>query len=147
MGFLDFFKTVDVWVDKHTDLMWQLDIENKNFSWNEANEYVIQKNLAQYAGFDDWRLATIEELENVYRYKNLDIAWKYKKKGINVNDFSQAFYWSSNLLEERKNKIIDSDSLVDIDMKNKAWNVCAMNAMAGFDDITDKQRVRMVRNN
>ena len=147
MGFWDLFKTIDVWVDKNTSLMWQLDIENRGFSWIEANEYVANKNLAKYGGYDDWRLPTIEELEFVYRYKNLDIAWKYKDKGIDINDFSQAFYWSSNLLKERMVKILDLNSVNSMDMESKAWNICATNAMAGYDNIMDKQRVRMVRNN
>lgn len=133
-----------MWKDNNTDLIWQLDIDTKLMSWYEANKYVSNMNILSYGGCTDWRLPTIEELEVVYAYKNLDIAWKYKEKGIST-DFSRAFYWSSTSLEDRVEKILDLNSVSQYDMKNKAWNICLKNALAGYDDKSDKQCVRMVR--
>lgn len=147
MGFFDFLKdkTADVWVDKNTGLMWQLDIASKLMTWYEAMEYASQLNQQKYCGYNDWRLPTIEEQEWIYRYKNLDIAWKYKEKGINPNDFSRAFYWSSTTLGDRIEKILVLDSVSESDLNDKAWNICITNAMAGYDSKFDKQCVRLVR--
>ncbi len=157
MGFLDFLKgdantgiestakIVDVWVDKNTGLMWELDISRSLMTWNEANVYAETMNSKMYCGYSDWRLPTIEELEWVYKYKNLDIAWKYKEKGVNATDFSNLFYWSSNLLRDRVEKILDLTGLSERHMVNMAWNICITNAIAGYDDIRDKQCLRLVR--
>lgn len=147
MGLFDFFKNkmVDVWMDKYTNLMWQLDVPSNLMTWYEAVEYVKELNSQNYCGYSDWRLPTIEEQELVHRYKNLDIAWKYKEKGINTNDFLQLFYWSSTTLGERVGKIIDLDSVTRDDMNDKAWNICIKNGMSGYDSKHDKQRVRLVR--
>lgn len=147
MGFFDFLKskTADVWVDKNTNLMWQLDIPSDLMTWNEANKYVFSMNQKQYCGYSDWRLPTIEEQEWVHKYKNLDIAWKYKEKGIELNNFKKAFYWSSTTLGERVSKILDKNSVTQSDLINKAWNICIRNAMAGYDNKTDIFCVRLVR--
>ncbi len=143
MGLFDFFKKVDVWIDNNTDLMWQIDIEKKTYTWDEAKKYVNNVNSKQYAGFNNWRLPAIDELERVYSYKNLDIAWKYKEKGINIYDRKKAFYWSSTLLKNDLEKATGNPSSEEIE--NKAWNICAHNAMAGYDYKADKMCVRLVR--
>ena len=45
MGFFDFLKskTIDVWKDNNTGLLWQLDIPLELMTWDEANLYVINK--------------------------------------------------------------------------------------------------------
>jgi len=147
MGFFDFLKskTTDVWLDKNTGLMWQLDIPSNLMTWDEANQYAHNINQKKYGGFTDWRLPTIEELERVYRYKNLDIAWKYKEKAINIVDFEYHFYWSSTLLGERLEKIHSFSNITEETLTNKAWNICIINALAGYDIRTDHQCVRLVR--
>lgn len=146
MGFFDFLKTktANVWLDKYTGLIWQLDIASNLMTWNEANEYVNDMNQKKYCGYNDWRLPTIEEQERVHRYKNLDIAWKYNEKGINTNDFARNFFWSSTLLGDRIEKIMNPN-VTDYDLQNKAWNININTAGAGYDPLSDKQSVRMVR--
>ncbi len=147
MGFFDFLKskTADVWLDKNTGLMWQLDIPSNLMTWDEANQYANDINQRIYCNFSDWRLPTIEELERVYRYKNLDIAWKYKEKGINTIDSEYKFYWSSTLLGERLEKINSFSNITEETLTNKAWNICITNALAGYDIKTDRQCARLVR--
>ena len=147
MGFFDFLKgkTDNVWVDKNTNLMWQVDITLNLMTWYEAESYVKVMNQNQYCGFNNWRLPTIEEQEWIHRYKNLDIAWKYNKIGINPNNFEQAFFWSSTTLGERIGKILDLKSVTEEDLNNKAWNICISNAMSGYDNKTDLQCVRLIR--
>jgi len=149
MGISDFFKNdnkiVHVWEDKNTDLIWELDISSNLMTWDEANIYAETMNSKLYCGYSDWRLPTIEELEWIYKYKNLDIALKYKEKGVSTSDFSKLFYWSSTLLGDRIDKILDLTGHSQQDMVNMAWNVCITNAAAGYDEKTDKQCLRLVR--
>ena len=153
MGFIDFLKdkkaeVIEVWIDDYTNLMWQIDIDKNLYNWDEANQYVKEKNLVQYNGYSDWRLPEIEELEWIHkmrRHLKLNEVLKFDKNGIDPNDFLQAFYWSANSLGERMDKIINMNGLSFQDMKKKAWNICISSGLAGYDDKTDKQCVRLVR--
>ena len=89
------------------DLMWER--ESRMMDWYEATEYA--KNL-RLGGYDDWRLATQEELGDIVtscgvalavedegdwnaiwddNQKNRDYQVGYKEKG-----FESGFYWSSS---------------------------------------------------
>ena len=135
---------IDVWLDFNTDIMWQLDIEDKLFTWYEANEYVAQFNKVKYGGFDNWRLPTIGELEQVNGYKNLDIAWKYKEKNIDTKNFLKAFFWSATLLKDNMEKAYSISP--GIDPSQKAWNININTRATGYDDLSDRQSVRLCRN-
>ncbi len=68
-----------VFSDPGSGLMWQRgdsyhDLE-KGINWYEALEYVAKKNAEKFAGFNDWRLPTMEELNGLY-----DPARKVKSK-------------------------------------------------------------------
>lgn len=106
MGFFEFLKSKISYacIDKHTKLMWQLDIPLETMTWSEAISYANDMNNKNYSGFNNWRLPTIEELEWVHKYKNLDIAWKYEEKGVEPKNFRKAFLWSSTTLGERIEK-------------------------------------------
>ena len=51
------------WVDPSTGLMWAGKDNGKDVSWKNAMKYCRDLRLAGYA---DWRLATIGELEGIY---------------------------------------------------------------------------------
>ena len=52
------------WVDSLTGLMWAAkDNGSKEVSWHKAMKYCRDLRLA---GYSDWRLATIDELERIY---------------------------------------------------------------------------------
>jgi|ERR1700722_11647831 hypothetical protein len=51
------------WVDPSTGLMWTAKDNGKDLSWGKAMKYC--RNL-QLAGYSDWRLATLSELEGIY---------------------------------------------------------------------------------
>ena len=56
--------------DKGTGLVWQKgdsfhDLKN-GLNWYDALEYITLKNSETFAGFDDWRLPTLTELNNLW---------------------------------------------------------------------------------
>src|SRR4029077_9959319 len=53
----------DYWIDPSTGLMWSGKDNGKDVSWNKAMKYCRDLRLA---GYSDWRLATIEELQDIY---------------------------------------------------------------------------------
>jgi len=48
--------------DGETNLVWQKDTAPERITWPEAQEYVDQLNAESFAGHNDWRLPTNEEL-------------------------------------------------------------------------------------
>lgn len=58
-----------VWLDEDTGLMWQVKIdaseEHGRLQWNDIFKYCDNKNKEQFAGFNDWRVPTIDELETL----------------------------------------------------------------------------------
>jgi hypothetical protein len=51
------------WTDSSTGLMWVGKDNGKDVSWNKAMKYCRDLRLA---GYSDWRLATVGELEGIY---------------------------------------------------------------------------------
>jgi hypothetical protein len=51
------------WVDPSTGLMWAWRDNVKEVNWHQATKYC--RNL-RLAGYSDWRLATIDELQGIY---------------------------------------------------------------------------------
>jgi hypothetical protein len=80
----------DVFVDYDTNLMWQDDIESQTIkkNWQGAMDYCQNLSLA---GFDDWRLPKIEELESIIDDTRSDSAIKLGFENV-VSDY----YWSSS---------------------------------------------------
>jgi hypothetical protein len=60
----------DVVIDRQTGLAWQKADSyhelKKGINWYEAQEYVDKKNAQKFGGHNDWRLPTIEELNNLW---------------------------------------------------------------------------------
>jgi hypothetical protein len=51
------------WIDPSTGLMWGAKDNGKDVSWNKAMKYCRD---LRTAGYSDWRLATLGELEGIY---------------------------------------------------------------------------------
>lgn len=56
-------------IDHTTGLMWQQSGSEKNINYKKAKAYIKELNKKRFAGFDDWRLPTLEEamslMENI----------------------------------------------------------------------------------
>jgi len=52
---------VNVVLDRASGLMWQQSGSANEISYSEAKEYVARLNSDQFAGYNDWRLPTLEE--------------------------------------------------------------------------------------
>jgi hypothetical protein len=51
------------WTDPDTGLMWTIKDNGSDVNWNQARDYCSK---LQLAGYKDWRLPTIEELQGIY---------------------------------------------------------------------------------
>lgn len=58
----DFEDQRDVILDHTTGLMWQQSGSETTMIYQEAQAYIEELNRQNFAGFDDWRLPTVEEL-------------------------------------------------------------------------------------
>lgn len=87
-----------VWIDPSTGLMWAGKDNGKDVSWKKATKYCRDLRLA---GYSDWRLAKIGELEAIYDKdanapglagKQDDVSTIWHVKG---NLFLTGYQWSS----------------------------------------------------
>ena len=99
------------------DLMWEK--ESSMMDWYEATEYA--KNL-RLGGYDDWRLATKEELGEIVTSCSVALAvhdaddwndiWNKNKDNkayqacYEKNGFASGFYWSSSDYDEGTNEAL-----------------------------------------
>lgn len=90
-----------VWNGSETSLTWQIEVDGKEYTWDEAFEYIQKLNNEQYCGYKDWRIPSLDELktlvsnekykcENGYEYR---IRKNFLKSMNNNNEW--ASYWSS----------------------------------------------------
>jgi len=54
--------------DNATGLMWQKDDSQTGLNWEEALNWVQQKNAENYLGHNDWRLPNVKELQSIVDY-------------------------------------------------------------------------------
>lgn len=85
---------------KVTKLMWQDDLDiNKSIrrTWSESIEYCEDLGLA---GYTDWRLPNVNELESIVDYERFvpAIAPAFKYIGLAPDDFAKWHYWTSTSL-------------------------------------------------
>lgn len=91
-----------VWTDPSTGLMWTAKDNGRDVSWKDAVKYCHDLRLA---GYSDWRLATLSELEGLYD-KNANVPGLARLGGpakgspftwhVKGNLFLTGNEWSSN---------------------------------------------------
>lgn len=84
-------KDVRIYTSTINDLMWEdtKDATNTNINWEKAQRYCQNLEIAQY---DDFRLPTIDELSELYDYKDKI-----------YNGFGGKFYWSGTTYSDEHN--------------------------------------------
>lgn len=90
-----------IWEDTDTNLIWQVNVDVNRYDWNETFKYVNKLNKNIYAGYNNWRIPTIEELKSVIS-KEHNMFKKIKKyyiKSFLLDSLAEnnlfAYYWSS----------------------------------------------------
>lgn len=110
-------------VDYATGLMWQQSGSSNEMSLREAVNYIDWLNDQSYAGFSDWRLPTVEELESLLK--------PGRKVGYFIDpifDLKQQWFWSA-----------------DKRSSGKAWSVSIRTGIITFELEDSKYYVRGVR--
>ncbi|MCP4112770.1 MAG: DUF1566 domain-containing protein [Desulfobacteraceae bacterium] len=90
----DFEKSSDgkTVTDRKTGLMWQQSGSDNSMVYEKAKAYIEKLNQEKFAGYDDWRLPTIEELMSLMENKKLN-----RNLYIDpVFDRKQLWCWSSD---------------------------------------------------
>ena len=72
--------------DTRTNLLWQQVSPDDTYTWEEAKEYCESLTLA---GYNDWRLPTIEELKTL-------IVMEHKPTICPIFECKEDWYWSSS---------------------------------------------------
>ncbi|MBD3808599.1 MAG: DUF1566 domain-containing protein [Epsilonproteobacteria bacterium] len=113
---IEFEDQIEAWIDKETGLMWEVKTkeniehmyvwseerieeaffpENLTDSVKDAFSYAKKLNEMNYAGFNDWRVPTTDELETLLTEKNNSD--RHIKVPLSKN--SSEVYWSSTTSE------------------------------------------------
>jgi hypothetical protein len=89
--------------DKHTGLIWMRNANLGKHDRDGAAELVRELNREKYAGFDDWTIPSIEELESLVKYAS-DLGYNSYPKGPNklfnemgFYEVQAGLYWSSTI--------------------------------------------------
>ncbi len=85
-------------VDRHTGLMWQKEASPDRLMWPEGFAYIDRLNAVAWAGYDDWRYPTQEELATLL------IPEENQSTGLYIDPAfgSQRCVWSSTEAEHHR---------------------------------------------
>jgi hypothetical protein len=88
-----------VWQDPDTGLIWQKQVDDNKYTWQEAFEYAKKLNSQNYGNINNWRVPTIEELKTLIteeKSTNSKGDGFYIKKELVENIPTEYFWvWSS----------------------------------------------------
>lgn len=93
---INFEDNIEAWVDERTALMWEVKTDN-NWdiwcSWNDASSHTKALNVNEFAGFNDWRIPTKDELKSILTEKEINNICMISP----LSKCSYLTYWSSNI--------------------------------------------------
>lgn len=90
--------------DLATGLMWAKNDSQAALNWEEALNFVAEKNEAKFLGYSDWRLPNIKELQSIVDYENspdhndkaaIDSAFNISKITNEAGESDYPYFWSS----------------------------------------------------
>jgi len=90
--------------DNTTGLMWSKDDNGAGLNWEEALDWVYQKNQENYLGYNDWRLPNAKELQSIVDYKRspqttnspaIDSLFEVSPITDEGGEINFPFYWTS----------------------------------------------------
>lgn len=83
--------------DNLTGLMWARDVNaSGEITWQQGLDYVAQINTDEFAGYTDWRMPNIHELESLANYRNFSVLVLSNA----FPDIETTYYWSSTSEED-----------------------------------------------
>lgn len=140
----------DIVVDIESDLMWQDNSQTGSVKkdWNGAKRYC--KSMT-FAGYDDWTLPTIKELESIADFDNYEPASK-----IGFKNILSKYYWSVTpfvdnsgyLDKEHGNARSYKDNRYENSSEPNAWTVNFLYGSSSHQiRKTTKRNIRCVRKN
>ena len=85
-------------INRNTGLMWQKNISEENYTWDEADSHC--EDLV-YAGYDDWRLPSVNEMmsiivSNKYQYDYNMIFFRFFKELEQNYNHVDVTFWTSD---------------------------------------------------
>ena len=124
-----------VWQDPDTGLIWQVEIEDKEYSWDESFEYAKRLNAENYGGYSDWRVPTKDELRTILTEESFEnpksyIGQTYIKKPL-LESMTMEWQWFWSATE------YNNDS-------SEAWHVYFNDGYDCYFDKSDEGYVRCV---
>ncbi len=87
MGAYEFPPANDIVVDHNTELVWLREIPGTDYQWHESDDFCRTVIADTYT---DWRMPSLEELEQIYPYVKALIP------DVNTTDYFAARYWSAD---------------------------------------------------
>lgn len=94
--------------DKRTGLTWIRDADLGRLDWIAASDLVIKLNKKEYAGFNDWRLPSKDDLDTLIIYARranytggVDASSPYQLfNQLGFNNAQNYWYWTSSPYED-----------------------------------------------
>ena len=145
--------------DEETNLIWQQELAEETFTWNEAIKYAKKLNKQRYGNITTWRVPTCEELYTIItdiplenkNYNCSKTVYSYIKEPL-LNSIKLEFchrYWSISELKNSDNKDedvedefydeIDFACYVELDKQSANYfdkkSLCGIICVSGHYDI------------